>query len=499
MADASQLDVLIVGAGISGINFAYRVKERLPGLSYSILDGRGELGGTWALFKYPGIRSDSDLFTFGFPWHPWVEEKEIATAPAILDYLKESCEKHGIDQHIRYHHHVEEMHWSSETQRWRVKVLMKDKPLGEGEVKYLYARYVVMGTGYYDYNTALATTIPGLESFKGTLIHPQFWPEDLDHKDKRVAIIGSGATAVTILPSMCEIAEKVTMIQRSPGYFFTPPLTDVFNVWARKWLPSSLSYRVMRARMIVITWVLIQFCWWCPNAAAKFMKSETKKQLPPDTHLSMERDFSPSYAPMQQRLCISPGGEFFNALRSGKADMITGKIASVEANGVRMTDGQFVEADILITATGLKIHIGGHTKVFIDGEQLQYNEKFVWRGTMMQDVPNLSFVVGYVDTPWTLGADATARYFTRIIREAERKGYGYVTPKMSEKEEREMKVVPYMGDYINSTYLRQGRELGAFPKGGSGVWRPRYSYLKDNLRADWGGFPSLEFGRKVAE
>ncbi|KPI44152.1 Baeyer-Villiger monooxygenase [Cyphellophora attinorum] len=493
MVQETNFDVIIVGAGISGIDCAYRLQERLPHLSYAVLDGRGELGGTWSLFKYPGIRSDSDLITFGFPWHPWESEREIATAPAILDYLQDACQKNGIDKRIRYHHHVSELHWKSDLQLWQVKVLLNHTPQTPStNTRMFHARYIVMGTGYYDYHEPLATSVPGLEMFKGSLIHPQFWPTDLDHKNKRVAIIGSGATAVTILPAMAQTAEKVTMIQRSPGFFFTPPLSDGFNIWAKRWLPAGLAYRVMRARMIVILFLLINFCWWFPNTASRFLKGETKKLLPPDTHLKMDPDFTPAYTPMQQRLCISPGGDFFDAIKSDKGDIVTGQIERVEANGVRMTDGRFVEADILITATGLKIHIGGHSKLFVDGEEVPYSSRFVWKGTMLQDVPNFAFVVGYVDTPWTLGSDATARLFTRIIKEAERRKAAFVMPKLTEKEEREVKVVPYIG--LNSTYLKRGKELGCFPKGGDrGPWVPRHSYMKDNWAANYGSMNGLVF------
>ncbi|ETN46240.1 uncharacterized protein HMPREF1541_00424 [Cyphellophora europaea CBS 101466] len=504
MASDNAVDCLIIGAGISGINAAYRFQSRFPDSTYTILDARSELGGTWSFFKYPGLRSDSDLYTFGFPWNPWDEDREIATAPAILSYLHQSCEKFGIDRHIRYQHFVRELHWKSDLQRWQATVVKgggADQPDSEGDGKEeltYYARYLVLGTGYYDYHTPLQTTVPGLEHFKGTIIHPQFWDTSLSTDDKKVAIIGSGATAVTLLPTLSETAEKVTMIQRSPGYFFTPPLQDWFNAQARRWLPSWISQRIMRWRMIALNLFLIQLCWWFPQRASNILKSATAQLLPKETTLTMEKDFSPTYTPMQQRLCICPGGDFFEALRRGKADIVTGPIASVEPHGVRMQDGRLVEADILVTATGLKINVGGHARVLVDGEEVNVHDKFVWKGTMVQDVPNLAIVIGYVDHPWTLGADATSRLFTRIIAAVEKRGATSVTPCLSEEEKRTVKDVPYIA--INSTYLKAAREKGCFPRGGDrGPWVPRHNYLKDHWAAEWGGFGGLVFGKQSAD
>lgn len=489
----------------SGINAAYRFQERFPDRKYAIVDARSELGGTWSFFKYPGIRSDSDLFTFGFPWNPWTEDREIATAPAIVDYLRQSCEKFGIDKHIRYRQFVSEIHWKSDLQQWQVTVLENGKPStgaltpeNESRPIIYYAKFLVMGTGYYDYHTPLQTTIPGLESFKGTIIHPQFWDGTVDMANKRIAIIGSGATAVTLVPALAATATKVTMIQRSPGYFLTPPISDGFNLWARRWLPADLAYKIMRWRMIAILLILIQFCYWLPQTASRILKSETAKALPPNTHLSVEKDFTPSYTPMQQRLCISPGGDFFDALKTGRADIVTGAIRTVTPHGVTMQDGRTVDADILITATGLKINVGGHARILVDQTPISVTDKFVWKGTMVQDVPNLAVIVGYVDHPWTLGADATCRLFTRIMREAERRGASSVTAMMGEEERKRVREVPYIG--IDSTYLKTAKEKRSLPRGGDrGPWVPRHNYLKDHWAAEWGGFGGLVFGRGSAE
>lgn len=407
---------------------------------------------------------------------------------------------------------MSELHWKSDLQQWQVTVIKDGRPsddtntpVNESRPIIYYAKWLVMGTGYYDYHTPLQTVIPGLESFKGTIIHPQFWDKDVDVTDKRVAIVGSGATAVTLVPALSETASNVTMIQRSPGYFVMPPVSDGFNLWARRWLPRSIAYKIMRLRMIIIVLALIQFCWWLPKLAARILKADTARQLPPNTTLSIEKDFTPTYFPMQQRICITPGGDFFAALRSGRADIVTGKISHVTPTGVQMqpeeeeeasssSPARFIEADILITATGLKINVGGHARVLIDNTPISITDKFIWKGTMVQDVPNLAVIVGYVDHPWTLGADATCRLFTRIMREAERRGASSVTAQMSEEEVRDVREVPYIG--IDSTYMRRAKERRTLPRGGDrGPWVPRHSYLKDHWAAEWGGFGGLVFGR----
>lgn len=401
---------------------------------------------------------------------------------------------------------MNELHWKSDIQQWQVTVLQDGKPstgtltpATESRPNIYYGKWLIMATGYYDYHTPLQATIPGLETFKGQIIHPQFWDKNVDVSSKRVAIIGSGATAVTLVPALAETAAKVTMIQRSPGYFITPPLSDGFNVWARRWLPATLAYKIMRARMLAMLLILIQLCYWFPQTVSKFLKAQTAKALPPDTTLSIEKDFTPSYYPLQQRVCISPGGDFFAALATGRADMVTGAIATVTPDGVTMAeDGRFVAADILVTATGLKITIGGHARLLVDGEEVALSDKFVWKGTFLQDVPNLAVIIGYVDHPWTLGADATCRLFTRVMKEADKQGATSVTAVMSGEERRAIKEVPYVS--LNSTYMKTATEKRSLPKGGDrGPWVPRHNYLKDNWAAEWGGFGGLVFGRKSAD
>ena len=473
--ESRDLDVAIVGGGISGINMAYRTQEAMPNAKYAIFEGRAEMGGTWSLFKYPGIRSDSDLFTFGFNFDPWTADNAIADAGSILKYIKDIAAKYGIDEHINYNHHVDKLNWSSDQQRWQVDCLVN------GEHQTYYAKYVLMGTGYYDYNEPLATQIPNIESFKGKTIHPQFWPEDLDYTDKRVVIVGSGATAVTLLPAMNEKAKSVTMLQRSPGYFFAPPVVEGINLTLKKWLPAKWAHQLIRWRMMVLSFIFFNLCRLFPNFFRNVLQKGTQKQLP--SNLQMDPNFIPTYLPWQQRMCITPGGDFFAALRTGKADVVTDTINTVTETGITLTCGKHLEADIIITATGLKLQLGGHAQISVDNAPVTIADKFVWQGHMLQDIPNFAFVFGYTNASWTLGADATARMFVRIVKKAMDEGASSVTPTMQSGED--VKSVSFLN--LNSTYIRAAVERGVLPKAGDrGPWKPRSTYFKDYWTARWG-------------
>lgn len=299
MAD-NTFDVIIIGAGISGINAAYRLQESIPDYRYAILEGRGEIGGTWSLFKYPGIRSDSDLHTFGFPWAPWKEDRPIASADAILRYVRSVTSHHGIDKHIKYNNLVTTLDWSSKQQHWKIDVLLN----GEKHSSY-FAPFVLLATGYYDYDQALPAQIPGIENFNGPVIHPQFWPENFDYSNKKVVVIGSGATAVTIVPSLAEKAERVTMLQRSPSYLLPSPVVNPIDQFIRKWFPDRWSYTIIRLRFLWLTWIIFQLCRMFPQQAKRTLRSITEKELPKS--IPFDPHFVPSYSPWEQRMCITPG------------------------------------------------------------------------------------------------------------------------------------------------------------------------------------------------
>lgn len=501
MAD-NHFDAIIIGAGISGIDAAYRLQEGLPDFKYAILEGRSEIGGTWSLFKYPGIRSDSDLHTFGFPWDPWREDRAIASAPSILSYVKGCANRHGIDKHIKYHHQVQALNWSSENQHWKLEVSVNGK-----ETLY-YARHILLGTGYYDYKQGLNSQIPGLEDFKGTVIHPQFWPEDLNYKDKKVVIIGSGATAVTLVPAMSEQAKSVTMLQRSPSYFLPIPLVEPIDQTIKKWLPESWAYKLIRWRFIIVGFLFFNFCRMFPKQGKAMLRKATEAELP--KNIPYDPHFLPSYSPWEQRMCITPGklfpishqclvnhsstgGDFFAALRSGKADVVTDTIETITTKGINLKSGAQLDADIIVTATGLKIQLGGGMKLFVDGKPHSIGDKFVWRGALLQDIPNLAFVFGYTNASWTLGADATAQLWVRLLKGAKTKGQTSFVPRVGEKEG----VLPAQLLNLNSTYIKAAEKSGVLPKGGDrGPWVPRSVWLKDIWHARYGDIVTgLQFNR----
>ncbi|EXJ85206.1 hypothetical protein A1O3_05881 [Capronia epimyces CBS 606.96] len=485
MADNS-FDVIIIGAGISGINAAYRLQEGIPDYSYAILEARPEMGGTWSFFKYPGIRSDSDLHTFGFAWDPWKEDRSIADAASILKYLKATAERHGIDKHVKYRHQVESMDWSTEKQHWQLVVTVDGT-----DKRTFYARQILMGTGYYDYGRGLNTNIPGIDNFKGTVVHPQFWPEDLDYTDKKVVIIGSGATAVTLLPSMTEKAKSVTMLQRSPSYFLPVPLVVPVDQFIKKIFPESWAYQIVRIRFLVVSFLFIQFCRLFPKQGIKVLRAATEKELP--SNIPFEPHFVPRYLPWQQRMCITPGGDFFAALRTGKADVVTDTIETITPTGIQLKSGSSLDADIIITATGLKVRFGGGAKILVDGEPYQIHQKYVWRGALLQDLPNFAFVFGYTDASWTLGADAAAQLWVRLLKTARANNMTSMVPRVGEKEVITEK--PLLN--LNSTYIRAAEQEKLLPKAGAqGPWLFRSSYWKEIWHAKFGDIQTgLQFYR----
>ncbi|KAL9094569.1 MAG: hypothetical protein Q9165_003128 [Trypethelium subeluteriae] len=474
-------DVVIVGAGISGINSAYRIQTQLPDQSYTILEARDGIGGTWDLFKYPGIRSDSDLHTFGFPWRPWQEQRAIADGASIKKYVCETASLYGIDQRIQYHHKVTSIDWSSDEQTWTLTVDV------DGKTKYFYAHFLILSTGYYDYAQPLPAVIPGMENFKGTVIHPQFWPDDIDYTDKNIVVIGSGATAVTLLPSLAEKASKVTMIQRSPGYLLSLP-NPGGDTWLSRILPRWLSSKINRVRFLVVPFLFYHFCRAFPQAARRVLRRVTTLQLPKT--IPHDPHFEPTYNPWEQRLCVCPNGDFYRSLRSGRADIATGTIRSVTDSGVTLDSGAHIPADLIVTATGLKIQLAGGAGVAVDHAPLDLSSKILWKGVMLQDVPNLAFVIGYTNASWTLGADATALLVCRLMKAMRKRGWSSAVPRLQEDGEK-MKRLPVLN--LNSTYVL--RAMDTMPKAGDhGQWKARDNYFTDLWNAKFGDIETgLEF------
>ncbi|KAF2097753.1 monooxygenase flavin-binding family protein-like protein [Rhizodiscina lignyota] len=461
-------DVVIIGAGISGINAGYRVQTQCPGRSYAILESRNNLGGTWDFWKYPGIRSDSDLYTFGFPWRPWPEQQSIADGPSIIKYLNDTASMFGIDKKIRLRHKLLAANWSSKAQQWTLTVEH------DGEKKIYTAGYIIFGTGYYDYENPLPAVIPGIDNFKGEVVHPQFWPENLDYTDKKIVVIGSGATAVTLLPALAQKAAKVTMLQRTPTYVMSLPSVDNTGWLAHKLLPAWLAFQIVRVKFLVIPFLFFRLCRAYPNAAKRIMRRLTKNQLP--DNVPWDPHFNPQYNPWEQRLCVCPDGDFYRALQKGRADVVTGHIKTVRENDILLENGESVEADIVVTATGLKIQLAGGADISVDGVMAEPGKKFLWRGVMLQDLPNASFIIGYTNASWTLGADATAQMATRILNHMRKNGYSSVVPRLSPDEEASMTAAPMMN--LKSTYLERAKDL--IPKSGDKApWMARSSYFRD--------------------
>lgn len=472
-ASDSLFDIVIVGAGISGINAAYRIQTELPSASYTIIEARSRIGGTWDLFRYPGFRSDSDLYTFGFAWRPWAEQKTIADGDSIRNYIHESAAVYDIDRKIRFGCKLVSANWSSDQQVWSLLVNEEDRE------SHLHARFVVLCTGYYDYNEALSSYIPGIEKFTGTVVHPQFWPEHLDYKDKKIVVIGSGSTAVTLLPSLAETAHHVTMLQRSPTYILARPAVDPFGQWALKYFPHRLAHRITRLKCLALSFLFNKFCAFYPLAARNLIKKATLKQLPENT--PHDPHFSPRYSPWEQRLCLCPDGDFFKALRAGKASVVTDTITTVTETGIRLASGQTLETDIIVTATGLKLKIAGGAHVSVDNVPITISEKYLWKTVMLQDVPNMATVIGYTNASWTLGADATALLLCRLLKSMKAKGMTSAVPRLDDSAG--MKSLPVLN--LSSTYIARGAK--DLPKTGDRApWMPRSTYFSDLWGAKFG-------------
>jgi len=471
-------DVIIVGAGISGINAAYRIQERCPNLTYKILEGRHEIGGTWSLFNYPGIRSDSDLYTFGFPWRPWTDNSSIAQGSLIKNYVKESARVYKIDEKIEYNCWIDGAEWSTPDKTWTLKGKINKK-----EEKTYRCRFVFYCTGYYNYHEPLKADIPGIDKFKGTVIHPQFWPADLDYTDKDVVVIGSGATAITVLPAMAEKARKVTMLQRSPSYVMAIPREDPIEKVIRFfwwWAPPVQSW-LLRTKWLIMPLLLTSFAARYPETLRKISHAAMERRLPK----SIPRDphFTPSYKPWEQRMCMCPDGDFFKALRDGKCDVVTGHIDHITETTIKVKNGQELNPDIIVTATGLKLTFAGGMDLTVDGKPVNIPDYYLWKGVMLEELPNAAFFIGYVDASWTLGADSTAQMMCRMFNTMAKEGVVEVVPRRTEEDKANMKNTDLLR--LNSTYVNKAKSI--IPKAGDrGQWVPRSYYFKDILNAWYG-------------
>ena len=460
----SQIDVAIIGAGLSGIGAAYHLQDRCPELSYTVFEGRASMGGTWDLFRYPGIRSDSDMYTFGFSFHPWKSPKAIADGPSILEYIKETADKFNITEKIQFSHRVIKASWRSAEKRW---ILTVTSPEGESEIS---CRFLISCTGYYNYEHGYEPEFPGRKNFKGPVIHPQKWPEDLDYTNKKIIIIGSGATAVTLVPELAKKAEKVYMLQRSPTYIMNLPREDAVANFFKKVLPAKAAYGLSRWKNILISLGLYQASRKYPNAIRNFIKKQIRKTLG-DRY--RDEDFNPKYDPWDQRLCLVPDNDLFDALNSDKAEVVTDTIDQFTENGIALQSGKELEADIIVTATGLEIQLFGGMKIDLDGKELITSEVHAYRGVMFGGVPNLGVAIGYTNASWTLKCDLNCQFIARVIRHMLDTDKEVVTPQFDANRYETERLLDFDAGYV----LRAERIL---PKQGSKApWKVHQNYIKD--------------------
>ncbi|MEO1648089.1 MAG: NAD(P)/FAD-dependent oxidoreductase [Pseudomonadota bacterium] len=467
LATSPDFDVLIVGAGISGIGMAAHMEMKAPGHSYAIVERRENLGGTWDLFRYPGIRSDSDMHTLGFDFEPWRHEKSIADAPAILDYLNTIVDERGIREHIRFGHKVLSADWREDEARWHVEMELED-----GSTTRLTANFVYLGSGYYDYDEPYD---PGFDfgEFDGQVIHPQFWPEDLDYSGKKIVVIGSGATAVTIVPSMADKAAHVTMLQRTPTWMFARPAKDKIANFLRKVLPESVAYSITRFKNIRMQDYTFKTARDNPEKVKEALYKGIEKALGPGYD---KEAFTPPYNPWEQRLCLVPDDDLFEAMKSGKASVVTGHIEKFEKGGVRLTNGEFLEADIVITATGLKMAVAGKIDIRQNGESVDFTQRYYYKGCMFSNLPNLAVVFGYLNASWTLRADVNSDYICRVLNEMRASGTDIATPVMSAETEAsivEDDIFDFSSGYIQRAKSIMPKSAVAYP------WRLNQEYVTD--------------------
>ena len=416
------LDVLIVGAGISGIGCAYYLQRHHPQRSYAVLEARERSGGTWDLFRYPGIRSDSDLQTFGFEFKPWRSEHAIADGAEILEYIRDAARENGIDAHIRAGRRVTAASWSSDDARWRVQVAQA----GSGEVTEITCNWLFAGTGYYQYDAGYTPDLPGLEEYGGRVVHPQQWPDDLEYDGKRVVVIGSGATAVTLVPAMAQRTAQITMLQRSPSYIVSLPQKDAIANLANRILGPERGYALARRKNIAIQTGFYGFCQRFPRAARRLIRHLTIRQLPEG--YPVDEHFNPRYDPWDQRLCIVPNGDLFRAIRSGAAEIVTDRIETFTPTGIRLASGRELTADIVITATGLRLLPLGGIAMTVDGNPVELSKTLAYKGMMLSGVPNFAFLIGYTNASWTLKVGLVCEHFTRLLSHMDAGGYDHVTP-----------------------------------------------------------------------
>jgi monooxygenase len=461
------IDVLVVGAGLSGIGAGYHLQSKCPQKKYIILEGRDAIGGTWDLFRYPGIRSDSDMFTLGYSFRPWTAQKAIADGSDIRNYVCETAQMYGIDRHIRFGHHVKGASWSSKENRWTVLAFDKNK---EQDIEFT-CNFLFVCSGYYDYEQGYTPDYPGLNDFQGQFIHPQRWDENLVYEGKRVVVIGSGATAVTLVPSLADKAAMVTMLQRSPTYIVSRPAGDAAADWLRARLPAQTAYNITRWKNVVLGMAVYQYCRRFPQQARTFITKQVQAALGPD--YDIQTHFTPKYDPWDERLCLVPDGDLFRAIKQGRAQVVTDHIKKFTQTGIELQSGNHLDADIIVSATGLKLLLLGGMNVVVDGKPIDPSHTLNYRGTMFSDIPNLAMSFGYTNASWTLKCDLICEYVCRLLNHMDQHGYKKCVPRRNDPTVEEKPLVNFTSGYFQ-------RAMSQLPKQGSKApWKLYENYFLD--------------------
>jgi monooxygenase len=467
------LDVLIVGAGLSGIGAGYHLQAKCPGKTYAILESRGAIGGTWDLFRYPGVRSDSDMYTLGYSFRPWSDAKAIADGASILDYVRRTADDHGIAAKVRFGHRVVRAEWSTAESRWTVEV-----ERGEDEVVRMTCGFLLSCTGYYRYDAGYTPRFKGVERFAGRVVHPQHWTEEIDYAGRRVVVIGSGATAVTLVPAMAGTAAHVTMVQRSPSYVVSLPSADPVADALRRVLPAGPAYALARWKNVLVTMLSFEVSRRRPAVMKAILRRWARRQLP--AGYAVDTHFKPRYNPWDQRLCVVPDADLFRAIRSGRASIVTDRIETFTETGLRLRSGEELEADLIVTATGLDLIALGGIRLAVDGREIELSETMSYKGMMLSGVPNLAVVIGYTNASWTLKCDLTCEYVCRLLDHMDRHGYSWCVPREPDPSVGERPFIDFTSGYVR-------RAVGQFPKQGSKApWRLYQNYFRD--------IASLRFG-----
>lgn len=478
-------DVIVVGAGLSGVGGACHLKMECPAKSFVILEGRERMGGTWDLFRYPGVRSDSDMYTLGYRFRPWRDNKAMADGPAILSYIRETAAEYDINQSIRYNHRVRRASWSSHDARWTVEV-----ETGETVVQ-LTCNFLYLCTGYYDYENGYTPEWPGVARFRGTMVHPQKWPEDLDYENKRVVVIGSGATAVTLVPAMAQRAAHVTMLQRSPSYIVSRPAEDMLANLLRRCLPDHAAYALARWKNVLSGTFFYNLARKRPKVFKWMVARGVRRQLGKNYE---SKHFTPPYNPWDQRLCLVPDADLFRAMNEGRVSVVTGQIETFTEDGLLLKSGEHLDADIIVTATGLVLKLFSGMQLVVDGAPVELPKTLVYKGMMFSDVPNFAYAVGYTNASWTLKCDLTAEYVCRLLNHMDQHGYDVCMPRVKDPDIEDEPVIDF-----NSGYVLRG--LDSLPRQGSKMpWRLHQNYVRDLRMMRYGRVEdgTMEFKKVMA-